>query len=109
MAGRPSPLGLKVAILTAVAWLGEGCVPARAQQTRLTLEQASSRRPPEYTAVYLNRQVLVSGTVTTPAWHFRDYTVAGIEEGRWGAVLRVGPASQTLDKLRPGDVVEVDG
>jgi GAF domain-containing protein len=109
MAGRPSPRGLILATtITTLAWLDGGCVPARAQ-TKLTLEQAVTRRVPEYVAVHLDQHVIVTGTVTTPAYHFRDYTVAGIEQGKQGAVLRVGPAWTTLDKLRPGDVVEVDG
>src|SRR5215475_10415203 len=109
MAGRPSPRGLILATtITALAWLSGGGVPARAQ-TKLTLEQAVARRTPEYGAVHLNQQVIVTGTVTTLPYHFRDYTVAGIEQGQQGGVLRVGPAWTTLDKLRPGDVVEVDG
>jgi len=106
MAVRPSLLGLTLATLTVSVWLGEGCVPARAQ-ARLTLDQAVSRRPPEFIAAHLNKQIIVTGTVTTPAYHFRDYVVTGIEQGPNGAILRAGPASTILDKLRPGDVVEV--
>ncbi len=108
MAGRPSPLGLILATITVSAWLGEGCVSALAVST-LPLNQAVSRHAPDFTAVYLNKQVTVTGTVTTPAYAFRDYTLAGIEQGQQGAVLRVAAGSALLDKLRPGDVVEVNG
>jgi GAF domain-containing protein/CheY-like chemotaxis protein len=83
--------------------------PSASAQNQLTLEQAAQRRPGDFTAVYLNAQVVLRGTVNAEPFHFPDQTEVSMDDGKWGALLRVEKGDSRLDALRPGDNLEVEG
>jgi GAF domain-containing protein len=78
-------------------------------ETRLTLDRVGKRNPADYSAVYQGRAVVVRGVVSAPAIRFTDYTILGIEAGGSGGLLRVSDNETLLNKLQPGDELEVAG
>lgn len=83
--------------------------PALAQ-TPLTLEQAGERSPArDFAPVHNGESVAVRGVVNAPAFHFPDHTLLAIEDGKYGAILKVAAVDQRLDRFRPGDELSVRG
>ena len=85
--------------------------PAAAQK-RLTLEEVSARKPPDYSPVHSGETVTVRGVVSAPAYHFPGYALLAIDDGRFGAVVAAPEAPQPdtrLDGLHPGEEIEVAG
>jgi CheY-like chemotaxis protein len=81
-----------------------------AGQNTLTLQQVGARNPSAgYLPSHLNEQVVVQGTVNTPLLNFTDHKLLAIDDGSYGAVLRVTPGDEVLDRYRPGDDVQVQG
>jgi signal transduction histidine kinase/CheY-like chemotaxis protein len=81
-----------------------------AGQTPLRLQEVGARDPSaEYRPVHLNQRVTVRGVVNSPAFHFPDHTLLAIDDGNFGAVIRVERADDRLDPFHPGDDIQVDG
>ena len=79
MAGRTTSNGMKGLAISALA-LGLG-FPAAAQ-TRLTLAEAGARNSAaNFTPLHRGQQVGVRGIVSSPAFHFPDYSLLAIEDG----------------------------
>lgn len=77
-------------------------------QTKITLQQAGSRVPPDFTPKYEGEEVLVSGQVSSaPIWITDSYYLAIQDAGAYGLLLE-GAAHQFLG-LEPGDWVEAQG
>lgn len=84
-------------------------VPLTAQ-TRLSLQEAGARDPgKEYRPAHLDQKVTLCGVVNAPSFHFPDYSLLAIEDGQYGAVLKVQGGDQRLDAYRPGDEIEASG
>lgn len=79
-------------------------------QTALTLEQAAARNPSSnYLPAHLDQKVVLRGVVNAPSYHFPDYTLLAIEDGKYGAVLKVSGQDHRLDHFRPGDEIQAAG
>jgi signal transduction histidine kinase/ActR/RegA family two-component response regulator len=77
-------------------------------QTRLTLQQAGSRTPPDWTPTYETQNVTVTGQVSVrPIWASDSYYVAIQDDAGYGLILQ-GNISQ-FQSMEPGDWVEVKG
>jgi CheY-like chemotaxis protein len=84
-------------------------VLSAAGQTRISLEQLETRKPPEFTPVYEGRNVLIRGVVSDSAYHLPGFTILPIQDERGGGVLQVPQDSKQLNAFRPGDELEVEG
>src|SRR5689334_1738208 len=85
------------------------CAPLAAQ-TSLTLQEAGSRNASaEFRPQHLGERVMVRGTVNAVALHFPDHSLLPIEDGNYGALIRVEKADPRLDSYRPGDDLQVVG
>src|SRR5947209_7030475 len=80
-----------------------------AGQTRLTLDQLESRKPPEFTPLYEGRSVAIRGVVASGAYHVPGYTLLGIQDAAAGAVIQLAQGNSQLYGYRPGDELEVEG
>jgi len=81
-----------------------------AGQTRLSLEEAGARNPgSDYLPKYLNQKVLLRGVVNAPSFHLPDYSLLAIEDGQYGAIVKVAGQDARIDAFRPGDEIEVSG
>jgi GAF domain-containing protein/CheY-like chemotaxis protein len=83
-----------------------------AAQNRLTPEEVSARKPPDYTPAHGGQKVTVRGVVSAPAFHFPGYALVAIDDGRFGAVVATVQAPKPdsrLDGLHPGEEIEVVG
>lgn len=77
-------------------------------QTKITLQQAGSRVPPDFAPKYEGEEILVSGQVSAPPiWITDSYYVAIQDAGAYGLLLQGAP-HQFLG-LEPGDWVEAQG
>lgn len=103
MAGNRKGRG-KLALFAVLA-----CVPAAAQ-TAISLQEIGARDPgSEYRPRLLDQRVLAHGVVNSLAFHFPDHTLLAIEDGNFGAVIRVPRDDLRLEPFRPGDELQVDG
>jgi signal transduction histidine kinase/CheY-like chemotaxis protein len=90
----------------AVLWLL--LAQAASAQTRLSLQQAGSRVPSDWTPAYETREVIVTGQVSLHAiWVTDSYYLAIQDDQSYGLILQ-GNISQ-FQTLQPGDWVEVKG
>lgn len=94
-----------VAPLLLGAWLWWG--PASAQ-TLLTLEQAASRKPPDFAAAFEGEVVAVRGTISAPALERLGFTHLPIQDEAGYGLLLEGPAD-SFSRVQPGDRVEARG
>jgi signal transduction histidine kinase len=79
-------------------------------QTPLSLRQASQRSAAaDFLPKHLNERAIVRGIVNSPAFHFPDHSLLAIEDGDYGAVLRVDGGDTRLDEFHPGDELETTG
>ena len=108
MAHGPGTANMKRDCIWAVAAALCLCFPAAAQ-TSLSLAAAGARKPPDYTAVYLDQTVAISGVVNSPAFHFPEYTVLALQDGPYGATLELPHSDRRLDSFQPGDEIEATG
>lgn len=83
-------------------------LPAGAQ-TRLTLEEAGARKPPDFTPAHAGERAVIKGVVSSPAFHFTGYHILAIEDGRYGGALRASAEDTSLNSWSPGDEIEVEG
>src|ERR1700736_518531 len=110
MAAIPKPggmsrfLGLTLGVLAALP-----NVHPAAAQTRISLEQLETRKPPEFTALYDGRIVVIQGVVSADAYHLPGFTILPIQEGQEGAVLQMPQESTQLFAYHPGDELEAEG
>src|SRR5919107_739595 len=94
----------KLALILALA-----CAPLAAQ-TSLSLEEAGARdAAAEYRPKHAGERVVIRGAVNSLAFHFPDHTLLALEDGSYGAVLRVLRDDLRLDPFRPGDDLQVEG
>jgi hypothetical protein len=81
-----------------------------AGQTALSLEQVGARNSSEdFRPARESERVAIRGIVNSPAFHFPDHTLLAIEDGSFGAMLRVPRGDDRLDVYHPGDELQVDG
>jgi signal transduction histidine kinase/CheY-like chemotaxis protein len=79
-------------------------------QTSLSLQEFGARNPDaEFRPRHLAQQVTVRGIVNSVAFHFPDHSLLAIEDGNYGAMLRVAREDARLDSYRPGDELQVEG
>jgi CheY-like chemotaxis protein len=103
MAGVPTS-GVRLALVVAMAW-----TPVAAQKT-LTLQEAGARNASaEFRPAHLDEKVRVRGVVNSLAFQFPAYTLLAIEDGSYGAVLKVDGSPSRLDPYRGGDELDIDG
>src|SRR6266478_5684173 len=77
-------------------------------QPRLTLQQAGSRTPPDWTPAYETQNVIVTGQISLrPIWVSDSYYIAIQDDAGFGLILQ-GNITQ-FQTLEPGDWVEVQG
>jgi GAF domain-containing protein/CheY-like chemotaxis protein len=77
---------------------------------KLSLAELSARTPPAFTPVYLGRTVKVRGVVNHTAYHFPEYTIIAMEDGRGGAaILKAALDDTRLDAFSAGEDIEVTG
>jgi GAF domain-containing protein len=77
---------------------------------RVSLAEAGARTAaPEYRPLHVGRKVTVRGVVNSRAFHFPGYSLIAIEDGDRGAVIQATGKQIDLDKLQPGDDIEVQG
>src|SRR4051812_42885914 len=82
---------------------------ALSAQTTLSLEQAGARNPSaDFRPALLDQRIVVRGVVNAPPFHFPDHTLLTVEDGRYGAVLKVEAQDARLDAYRPGDELQID-
>ena len=87
-----------------LAWLV--CFPAMGEPT-ISLEDAAARKAPDFTPLYQDRMVVVTGQVSIKPVRITNYLHVAIEERQHGLVLE-GSGSM-FDSLTPGDWVEARG
>lgn len=87
--------------LTLVCW--SACA-----QTLLTLEQAASRKPPDFLPAYTGQEVRVQGRVSTRAVPVITYSHVAIQDDSAFGLTLEGRLGQFQD-LRSGDWIEVRG
>ena len=101
MVGRRTRSGLALVALA--------CAPLGAQPL-LSLLDVSARNPSaEFRPQRLGERVRVRGVVNSRAFHFPDHTLLSLEDGNYGAVVRVERQDAKLDAYRPGDEIQVEG
>jgi GAF domain-containing protein/CheY-like chemotaxis protein len=88
--------------------LALACLPAGAQN-RISLQQLGARIPPAYTPAHQGEKVIIAGVVSAAAFHFPNYRMLALEDGAYGAALKVDAQDNRLDRFRPGDEIEVEG
>jgi len=93
-------LGSLISLLTVAA--------LAAQPVKVSLEQASSRRPPSYSPVFEGQQISAEGVVAARPIHLRDYTHMVIQDGR-GHGLTLEGTDELFATLEPGDHIGVEG
>jgi len=111
MVARQIAGGLRRAHVVGVVFAALLSFPSAAQK-QLTLEEVNARRPPDSGPAHSGETVTVRGVVSAPAYHFPDYALLAIDDGRFGAVVAAVQAPQPdarLDGLHPGDEIEVIG
>jgi signal transduction histidine kinase/CheY-like chemotaxis protein len=95
---RPAALFLWLLCLTNL--------PAAAQPT-LSLEDASARKPPEFTPLHEDRAVVVTGQVSIKPVRLTDFFHVAIQERGHGLILE--GVGTIFDHISPGDWVEAHG
>ena len=111
MVARQIAGGLRRAHVVGAVFAALLAFPSAAQK-QLTLEEVNARRPPDSGPAHSGETVTVRGVVSAPAYHFPDYALLAIDDGRFGAVVAAVQAPQPdarLDGLHPGDEIEVVG
>src|SRR5947209_5186514 len=79
-------------------------------QTTLSLEEAAARNPSAgFQPAHLNELVSIAGVVNTPIFDYNDHKLLALEDGSYGAVIKVPPGDSRLDNFRPGDHLQVEG
>jgi signal transduction histidine kinase len=92
--------------LTLSLWLA--LTLAAGAETRMTLQQAASRTPPDFTPVHDGAEVIVSGQVSSVAiWESDAYYLPIQDEAAYGLLLQ-GSEGQ-FQGLEPGDWLEARG
>jgi len=109
MVANPETETLKRRAIPALALVLALCGGPALAQVRLTLEQAGSRQPPQFTPLYAGQKVTVQGVVSAKPFHFPEYALLAFEDSGHGAVLEVPEWSQAINEYLPGDQIEVEG
>ena len=90
-------------------WVLAVCLPL-AGQSRLSLEEACARDAAKgFAPVHKDQRVILRGVVNATSFHFPEYSLLAIEDGRYGAVVEAPGANSRLDGFHPGDEIEVNG
>src|SRR3977135_3322325 len=99
MASRPRTFIVRIFVAVVSVLLAAG---ACAGQIPLTLEQAASRKAPDFEPVFGKQQDALRGVVSSQAFHLKDYSHVPIEDAsRHGLTLESDDA--TLSRLHAGD------
>src|SRR5579863_1806503 len=102
MVGSPKAVMFRAALVG----LALGCASLQAVDT-LTLEQAASRKAPDFTPVYEGHTVVVTGQVSARAVHIVNFVHMAVQERGHGLILET--AGPQFDRFTPGDWVEAHG
>jgi GAF domain-containing protein len=62
-----------------------------------------------YAPVNDGKRIVIRGVVNAPSFHFPEYSLLSIEDGQYGAVIKMPGANSKLDGYAPGDDIEVTG
>jgi signal transduction histidine kinase/ActR/RegA family two-component response regulator len=102
---RPSGSGRRC-LAIAILWFGIGvCASA---QTRLTLQQAASRVPPDLTPAYDGKEAIVNGRVSSlPLWVSDSHYLPIQDDAAYGLLLQ--GSDRQFQGFEPGDLLEVQG
>src|SRR5579862_6952617 len=97
--------------LATAAWVSLATIlcPAVHAQLRLTLEQVTERKPPDFTPLYGGQSVIVQGVVSAQTLSFPDHVVLPLEQSGHGALLEVAGSGTQVAGYQPGDELEVVG
>jgi GAF domain-containing protein len=109
MAAGPETAHINRLVTFPLVLLGAILCPAAHAQLRLTLEQATQRKPPDFTPVYAGQKVIVQGVVSAPALSFPDHVVLPLEQSGHGIVLQSAGSGIQVASYRPGEELEVAG
>jgi len=64
---------------------------------------------PDFAPSLVHHKVTVTGTVNSQPFRFPNHTLLALQEGDYGAIVKVPAADGKLDKFKPGDRVTVTG
>ncbi len=95
------------AVLAGVAAVLLVCVSLQAADPTITLEEAASRKAPDYAPVYEGRNVVVSGQVSGRPIYIVNFVHMAIQERQHGLILET--VGSQFDRFAPGDWVEAHG
>jgi signal transduction histidine kinase/CheY-like chemotaxis protein len=95
------------AVLVSAALALVVCANLPAVDSPLTLQEAASRKAPEFTPVYEGRIVVVSGQVSARAVHIVNFFHMAIQDRNRGLILET--TGSQFDRFAPGDWVEAHG
>src|SRR5579872_6655441 len=80
---------------------------ASAADVPLSLKEAAARKSPDFSPLYENRSVLVSGQVSAPPVHVPNFVHLAIQDHGHGLILET--TGTMFDHLSPGDWVDAHG
>jgi signal transduction histidine kinase/CheY-like chemotaxis protein len=84
------------------------CCTCAAAQTRLTLEQAASRTPPDYRPAHEGQDVIVRGQVSAARVRFAEVSHVGLQDDAGHGLVLEAPDFM-FEKVSPGDRIEARG
>ena len=97
-------IGAVLAGMTAALLL---CPRLPAADTSLSLEEAASRKTPDFTPKYEGQNVVVTGQVSTRPIYIVSFVHMAIQERQHGLILET--SGSQFDRFAPGDWVEAHG
>jgi signal transduction histidine kinase/CheY-like chemotaxis protein len=106
MVGSAKAVSIR-AVLEGLALALVVCAGLSAADSPLSIEEAASRKPPDFTPVYEGHTVVVSGQVSARAIHIVNFVHMAIQERGHGLILET--AGPQFDHFAPGDWVEAHG
>ncbi len=92
-----------VCVLTALTF----CATAHAADVTLSLQEASARKPVDFSPLSEGRSVIVTGQVSARAIHIANVVHLAVQEREHGLILET--SGTMLDHFSPGDWVEARG
>src|SRR5258708_671811 len=96
----------RTVVLGVILTLSHGSLLA---QKRISLAELGKRNTADFAPINLGQKVVARGVVSAPAFHFPQYAFIAIQDGGYGAVLKLSLPDTFLDGLHPGDEVEAHG
>src|SRR5947208_2266789 len=68
------------------------CAALNAAPRRISLSELGKRNNTDFSPLYLGQQVAIRGVVSLGAIHVNDYALVAIQDGEYGAVLKLALA-----------------